>query len=74
MTPPEIQQKLTLVFRDVFDNPPPADLAVLFHDLSLQGRLAGFQVHERFYEIGSPAGLRDFEEYLLTCQTAHLSR
>ena len=21
----------------------------------------GFQVHERFYEIGSPAGLRDFE-------------
>jgi NDP-sugar pyrophosphorylase family protein len=69
-----IDYGLSCFHRDVFDNPPPADLAVLFHDLSLQGRLAGFQVHERFYEIGSPAGLRDFEEYLLTCQTAHLSR
>ena len=40
------------------------DLAALFHELSLQGKLAGFQVYERFYEIGSPAGLHDFEQYL----------
>jgi hypothetical protein len=42
----------------------PADLAELYHHLSLQGELAGLQVHERFYEIGSPAGLRDFEDWI----------
>jgi NDP-sugar pyrophosphorylase family protein len=41
-----------------------ADLATLFHELSLQGRLAGFEVSHRFYEIGSPAGLRDFEQWV----------
>jgi len=40
------------------------DLAVLLNGLSLEGQLAGFEVKERFYEIGSPEGLRDFEEYL----------
>jgi NDP-sugar pyrophosphorylase family protein len=40
------------------------DLADLFHNLSLRGDLAGFRVTERFYEIGSPAGLRDLEAYL----------
>jgi NDP-sugar pyrophosphorylase family protein len=42
----------------------PFDLADLFQDLSFNGKLAGFEVDRRFYEIGSPAGLRDFEEYL----------
>jgi NDP-sugar pyrophosphorylase family protein len=50
--------------RELFDDLTHSDLAALFHQLSLQGRLAAFQVHERFYEIGSPAGLRDFEEFL----------
>lgn len=59
---------------DLFDQETPSDLAVLFHQLSIAGRLAGFEVHERFYEIGSPAGLRDFEQYLASCQTARLSR
>ena len=40
------------------------DLAKLFQRLSLQGRLAGFAVNRRFYEIGSPEGLQDFEQYL----------
>ena len=40
------------------------DLATLFHDMSLQGELAGFEVQERFYEIGSPEGLYAFEQYL----------
>jgi N-acetyl-alpha-D-muramate 1-phosphate uridylyltransferase len=57
---------------DVFDNPTAADLAVLFHELSMSGRLAGFEVHERFYEIGSPEGLRDFERYLEARSAAHL--
>ncbi len=41
-----------------------ADLADLFHRLSLRGDLAGLEVHERFYEIGSPAGLEDFARWL----------
>ena len=59
-----IDYGLSCFRRDLFDDPTPSDLAVLFHELSVSGRLAGFQVHERFYEIGSPAGLRDFEQYL----------
>ncbi|HXJ20043.1 MAG TPA: sugar phosphate nucleotidyltransferase [Polyangia bacterium] len=41
-----------------------ADLADLFHGLSIKGQLAGMQVAERFYEIGSPAGLEDFAAWL----------
>lgn len=41
-----------------------ADLADLQHDLSTSGGLAGLEVHDRFYEAGSPAGLRDLEAYL----------
>ncbi len=41
-----------------------ADLADLQRDLSISGGLAGLEVHERFYEAGSPAGLRDLEAYL----------
>lgn len=41
-----------------------ADLAPIFHQLSLEGRLAGYEARERFYEIGSPAGLSDFERYV----------
>jgi N-acetyl-alpha-D-muramate 1-phosphate uridylyltransferase len=37
-----------------------ADLADLYHRLSVRGELAGLEVFERFYEIGSPAGLEDF--------------
>ena len=59
-----IDYGLSCFRRELFDDLTHSDLAALFHDLSLQGRLAAFQVHERFYEIGSPAGLRDFEEYL----------
>lgn len=41
------------------------DLAEVYHDLSLQGQLAGCEVHERFYEIGSHAGLKETETYFL---------
>jgi len=60
-----IDYGLSCFRRELFDDPTHSDLAALFHDLSLQGRLAAFEVHERFYEIGSLAGLRDFEEYLV---------
>jgi NDP-sugar pyrophosphorylase family protein len=69
-----IDYGLSCFRRDLFDDHTPADLAVLFHHLSISGRLAGFQVHERFYEVGSPNGLRDFEQYLVTGELAHLSQ
>jgi NDP-sugar pyrophosphorylase family protein len=41
-----------------------ADLAALYHDLSLAGELGAFEVEERFYEVGSPSGLEELERYL----------
>jgi NDP-sugar pyrophosphorylase family protein len=41
------------------------DLAELYHSLSLQGQLAGYEVHKRFYEIGSHSGLKETETYFL---------
>lgn len=40
------------------------DLETLFAKLSVQRRLGGFLVHDRFYEIGSPQGLQDLEQRL----------
>jgi len=40
------------------------DLSVLFNRLSKGGELAGFKVEERFYEVGSISGLKDFEGWL----------
>jgi len=41
-----------------------SDLATLFHALSVRGQLAGYEAAVRFYEIGSLAGLKDFEQWL----------
>ncbi len=41
----------------------PFDLADIYHELSLQGLLAGHEVFERFYEIGSHKGLGETIEY-----------
>lgn len=40
------------------------DLAAIQTDLSKQGRLAGYELKERFYEIGSPAGLNELDALL----------
>jgi NDP-sugar pyrophosphorylase family protein len=40
------------------------DLADLLRDLSRTRQLAGFEVTERFYEVGSAGGVRDLESYL----------
>lgn len=42
------------------------DLAEVYHALSMRGQLAGYEVHERFYEIGSNGGLKETEVYFLT--------
>ena len=40
------------------------DLAELMTELVSKGELAGFEVPERFYEIGSPSGLAELERLL----------
>jgi N-acetyl-alpha-D-muramate 1-phosphate uridylyltransferase len=35
------------------------ELATVYRDLLSRGELAAYEVHERFYEIGSPAGLEE---------------
>jgi N-acetyl-alpha-D-muramate 1-phosphate uridylyltransferase len=42
------------------------DLAEVFTGLASAGRLAGLEVQDRFYEIGSPQGLAETEQYLAT--------
>jgi len=43
---------------------PRFELADLQHDLAAAGQLAGYEVSERFYEIGSPAGLNELDVFL----------
>jgi NDP-sugar pyrophosphorylase family protein len=50
------------------------DLAALMHQLSLDGQLAGYEVSERFYEVGSAAGLLDLDRYLADREPAPVSR
>jgi NDP-sugar pyrophosphorylase family protein len=42
----------------------PYDLATLQQDLLRADQLAGYEVFQRFYEIGSPAGLEETRQYL----------
>jgi MurNAc alpha-1-phosphate uridylyltransferase len=42
----------------------PLDLATVYQDLLRAGDLAGFEVNERFYEIGSAAGLAETKALL----------
>ena len=53
--------------RGVFASIPQGevrDLTSVYQGLLHRGELAAFEVHERFYEIGSPDGLRDTAEFL----------
>jgi NDP-sugar pyrophosphorylase family protein len=63
-----IDYGLSALSREVIADEIPvgarADLAALFHGLSVRGALAGLEVAQRFYEIGSPTGLEDFERWL----------
>jgi NDP-sugar pyrophosphorylase family protein len=49
---------------DRFPEGQPLDLALVYQELLEHGELAAFEVTRRFYEIGSPEGLRETEEYL----------
>jgi N-acetyl-alpha-D-muramate 1-phosphate uridylyltransferase len=63
-----IDYGLSVLDRDAVVPEIPAsevvDLADVYTELSRQGRLAGVEVSERFYEIGSSHGLAELEELL----------
>jgi hypothetical protein len=53
--------------RQLFDDSPndvPFELADTLENLSQKGELAGHEVNQRFYEIGSPAGLAELDRLL----------
>ena len=63
-----IDYGLSILSGSVLENYPAEtafDLAEVYHRLSLQRQLSGYEVHERFYEIGSFDGLKETEEFLL---------
>ena len=47
-----------------YRNDTAFDLAAVYQELSNRGELTGYEVTERFYEIGSPKGLEETQEYL----------
>jgi NDP-sugar pyrophosphorylase family protein len=62
-----IDYGLSLLRRAAIERIPadhPSDLAELYSALVGSGEMVGFEVTERFYEIGSPAGLREAEEFV----------
>jgi len=48
------------------------DLATVYQDLLAQDQLAGYEVSQRFYEIGSPAGLQETRDYIKGAQDVEL--
>ena len=62
-----IDYGFSVLERSVVDRIPTdsvVDLADVYRDLSRRGELAGYEVSERFYEVGSPGGLAELEDYL----------
>jgi NDP-sugar pyrophosphorylase family protein len=62
-----IDYGLGVFHESVFEQLPeaqPWDLARVYQDQLAAGQLAALEVKERFYEIGSPEGLRDTAAYL----------
>jgi N-acetyl-alpha-D-muramate 1-phosphate uridylyltransferase len=51
----------------------PYDLATLYSALVAEGKMIGYEVSQRFYEIGSHAGLAETEAYLRTTPMLPLS-
>ncbi|MBI3563082.1 MAG: nucleotidyltransferase family protein [Gammaproteobacteria bacterium] len=61
-----IDYGLGILAASVLDKLPvnePFDLADIYHGLSTSGLLAGYEVFDRFYEIGSHNGLKETSEY-----------
>lgn len=62
-----IDYGLGVLHRSALDPYPPdsaLDLATIYTDLLAQGQLAGYEVSNRFYEIGSDSGLAELRRHL----------
>jgi NDP-sugar pyrophosphorylase family protein len=62
-----IDYGLSVCSREIFEPysiHEPFDLAIVLEKLSERGELAGFEVHQRFYEIGSLKGLDELNRLL----------
>ena len=62
-----IDYGLGILSADVFKGYPPNqsfDLSKVYNHLSLEGELHGYEVFQRFYEIGSQQGILEAEEYI----------
>ena len=62
-----IDYGLGMLTRTALQGYPPGrflDLASVYRDLVARRQLAGFEVSNRFYEVGSPSGLEETERYL----------
>lgn len=63
-----IDYGLAILSACVFENYPsnqPFDLSKIYNKLSLRQQLVGYEVFERFYEIGSHQGIADTQHYLI---------
>jgi NDP-sugar pyrophosphorylase family protein len=66
-----IDYGVALLRRTALERIPPDqnyDLADLYRTLVEEGQMAGHEVAQRFYEIGSPAGLEETRDYLAMCE------
>ena len=63
-----IDYGLSVLRREVVESMPNGrtvrDLGEVFHELSMRGELAGFEVGTRFFEVGSLEGVAALESYL----------
>ena len=63
-----IDYGLSVLRRDVVESIPRVVPSVIsadvYHELSVRGELAGFEVGTRFFEVGSPDGVAALESYL----------
>ncbi len=59
-----IDYGLGVFSRAAFEGAERADLADLYRDLLHCGQLAAFEVQERFYEVGSYAGIAELSRHL----------
>lgn len=50
---------------DRYSASEPFDLSKVYNELSMRQHLAGYEVFDRFYEIGSIQGIADTQTYLL---------
>ncbi|MFN7993964.1 MAG: sugar phosphate nucleotidyltransferase [Bryobacteraceae bacterium] len=64
-----IDYGLGVLSRSAFQGQPRAGLTELYRDLLSHNELAAFEVSERFYEIGSFAGIEELSKYLADSQS-----